>query len=132
AVRPRHGQHRGALARLLAVEVDAREVAGEVVIVVLRVLFQRMVVAPGAADADAEERLRDGADDFGPGALALFTHIDDVISDGRVVGGRPLRGQHGAGDLVPRAVGGDLLAQPLVEGTDALDAAHVVVALLAV
>ena len=91
-----------------------------------------MIVALGAADARAEERLRDRGDHFGALRLALLADGDDEVTDGRFLGRVAVGGQHVAGQFVPRPIGGHLLAQPVVEGAHALGAAHVVVALLAV
>ena len=52
------------------------------VVIVLRVFFQRMIVALGAADADAEERLGGIGDDGGLVRFALLADVDDKIADG--------------------------------------------------
>ena len=72
-VRRRHAELRGPSLRLLALELDAREKAGEMVIIVLSVFFERMIVALGAADADTEKRLGGGGDNRRAMRLAVFT-----------------------------------------------------------
>ena len=64
--------------------------------------------------------------------LPVLADRHDVVAHPRILGGRADRGQDVAGDPVPRPIGGNLLADPLVHGPHALRPADVVVALLAV
>ena len=100
--------------------------------VVLRVAFEWVVVAAGAADARAEEGLRHRVRQVGLLGLALLAEVVDEVADGRCLAGGTARGEHVAGERIPRTVRGDLRTEPRVEAADALRAAHVVVALLAV
>ena len=81
----------------------------------MRVPFERMVVAAGAADACSQKRLGHRLRYFGLFDFVKFTNGHDVVPDRRVVRGLPLRHQHVASEFVPRAIRHDLLPQPLVE-----------------
>src|SRR6185437_7487254 len=116
----------------MALKADAREERREMIVIVLRVLLQRMVVALSAADACAEERLRNRGNHFGTMRVIVFANRDDKVADGGFVGRIATGGQHVAGQFIPRSIGRHLLAQPNVEGAHALGAAHIMVALLAI
>ncbi len=112
--------------------MDAGEEPGKVVIIVLGVAFQGVVMALGATDAGAQEGLGHGGHHLGALGLPVLADGDQEIADGGVVARAAAGRQHVPGDLIPRPLLNQLLAQPFMEGAHALGAAHVVVALLAV
>jgi hypothetical protein len=116
----------GSLVVGLAVELHAAEEGGHAVIVVLRVAFERVVVALRALDPDAEEGVgRRLGEVLGPA-------VDEVIAAGRLLAERPPGRQHVADDLVPGPIRAHLLAEPVRERADPFPAAPVAVALQAV
>jgi len=100
----------GARARLrVALEVDAREVGREVVVLVLRPALERVVVALVAVEAGGEEqvsrvlhRLRRRAEDL-------------VIAGGGILAIGARRGEDLARERVVRRVGGDFRPDPFAE-----------------
>ena len=52
-------QRGGSFRRILAIHGDSREETDKVVVVVLRVFFQRMIVTSSASDTSSEKGLRD-------------------------------------------------------------------------
>ena len=93
-------------ARLVA---DLREERPELIVLVLRPALERMVVALGAGEADAQEELRD-----------VLGRGRGVAHDAHIVGGGILVGVAGGGDqfaheLIVRLVFGDGGADPVAE-----------------
>ena len=124
-------EHGAAGERAFALERDAREERGEVIEIILRVALERMIVAAGATDACAEKGLRHRVGQLGID-VPFFADGGDEVADLRCVHGVAGGGEEVAREFVPRAVDGDLRAQPRVKRAHALRAAHVVVALPAI
>ena len=88
---------------------DLREEGGEAVIVVLGPALERVVVALGALDADAQEELGGRLD----GVLRVAA--DPVVVGGGIRVGRAVGGQELADELVHRHVPLECRADPAVE-----------------
>ena len=99
------------VARIVAVlHADAREQIRHLVILRLRPLFQRMIVAARAGEALAQKRLR-----------GVFGDLDRVLVQDEVIQRAVLpraagAGEDLAGEFVPRLVLFDAVANPVVEG----------------
>ena len=93
---------------------DAREKGGNPVVILLRPLVKRMIVALGAGDAHTQEKLSGG---FG-GLLRI--KIGAVVIGGGVFISAAACGQQFVNKLIQRPVIADLLANPLVKVLDAL------------
>jgi hypothetical protein len=104
-------------------EGDAGEEGAELVVLVLRPLFERVVVALVAVETDAEERLADVLGHL-PG---LFQR--PVVVNRGIRQAAPLRGDELADELVVRLVRRDRLADPLAVRPDRLVAQRLGVAL---
>src|SRR5205807_6100701 len=88
--------------------LDPAEEGGEAVVVVLRPALERVVVALGALEADAEEDLGGG---LGAGLRVAQGAV--VVGRGPGVGAAPA-GDQLAGELVERLALGDALPYPVV------------------
>ena len=94
---------------------DVAEVGGQAVVVVLGPDVERVVVAPGALEPDAEEDL---ADRLGGG---LRVAVGPVEARRRVLPGRAAGGDDAGGRTRRAATSrGDLVAEPALEDPDAL------------
>ena len=82
--------------------------------------------------ADAEERLGHRRDDWRFLRLALFADVDDIETDCRSSATEPEAVSTSRAISSHGRLAAHLLAEPVVERAHALDAAHVVIALLAV
>ena len=83
--------------RFALLPADPREEGGEAVVVVLRPALERVVVALGALDPDAQEELGRRLD------RVLRVAADPVVVGGRVPEGRAVGGQQLADELGPSA-----------------------------
>ena len=90
--------------------LDPREEGGEAVIVVLGPALERVVVALGALDPDAEEELGRGL------GRVLRVAADPVVVRGRVPERRAVGGEQLADELVERGVPLQVGPDPAVEG----------------
>ena len=124
-------QLRAAVFGFLSIQCDPRKEAREVVVVILRVLLQRMIVATGTADARPQKRLSHRVGDFRLLGF-LFTHSDDVEPNGRVLLARTVGGQHSQRDLSPAGPCGQLIPQPLMHRPNAFGASNIVIPLFAI
>ena len=116
--------------RFRALHLHLRKERGEVIEIVLRVFLERMIMAARAADAGAEERLRDGIGRFALLHVSFLAQVVDEISNLRMFRHAPARGKNIARQGIPWLVASHPSAQPRVKRTHAFHPAHIVIALL--
>ena len=128
----RNNEGRCSFVRFLTQKIHPAEVRCKMVVVILSVSFERMIVALGAADSSPQKRLSDRSHDLRVFDLTILTDRNDVIADlrlgDRISGG----GYDIASDLIPRAIGLDLLANPSLHRADALTASDIVITFFAI
>ena len=100
-------QHLDGVAGFLALVGDAAAEGGEFVILHLRPAVEGMVVALGATDLVAEEDLHRVAD-----VVEEHAAVAEVVSDGGVLGGVAVGGEHFVNHVVPGFVLGEGFAEP--------------------
>ena len=118
--------------RLLPLEIHAAEERSEVVIIILRVPFQRMVVTLGTSNTSSQKRLSHGRHNVGIFDLTVLADGHDIVTDLRLRHRIAGRCDHIPSDLVPRTIVCNLLANPRLHGPHALASANIVIALLAI